>query len=435
MQMKLKTLSTSCALVLALGGCASKANDQDTDMMNPGGAPMMPAGSTNTNMMPAASGSGGSASMEPAKKPDQMMATGSGGAAQMMGTAGTGNDMMVKPGDMTGMMAADPRGACTIDSGFPDDHACILPPDPAVGMQIHIGPKDYKNADEVNQYVFHPGQEASECWSFHTPNDKEVYYQQFELSGRAGTHHIINTMYNVEITDGGFTACMDGGTGTSSNIVDNLPGASKAYMVKLPVAPENEHIGRKIGPMTGAQADMHYFNFTDKDILREFWMNIYYVDKEKITETGNQIRGMGGLSWLALPIQPGTHETYAYTCPIDKDGRIIQLLGHYHSHGKRFTAWINRAGGERQKVFEMYDYLDPKTFDYDTITTNPMFSTSAAGAFSGVLDVKAGDSLDWECDINNDSDVALTYTNEVKTGEMCNIWGESVGPLLNCVVP
>ena len=48
------------------------------------------------------------------------------------------------------------------------------------------------------------------------------------------------------------------------------------------------------------------------------------------------------------------------------------------------------------------------------------------------LDLKAGDSLDWECEINNDSDQPLAYTNEVQTGEMCNIWGSSVGPTISC---
>jgi hypothetical protein len=30
----------------------------------------------------------------------------------------------------------------------------------------------------------------------------------------------------------------------------------------------------------------------------------------------------------------------------------------------------------------------------------------------------------------------LTYTNEVKTGEMCNFWGASVGvPKIDCTIP
>jgi hypothetical protein len=49
-----------------------------------------------------------------------------------------------------------------------------------------------------------------------------------------------------------------------------------------------------------------------------------------------------------------------------------------------------RKNGEIQKVFDMYDY----------------------------------------------SDVGLTYTNQLNTGEMCNVWGSSLGiKALNCLVP
>jgi hypothetical protein len=84
----------------------------------------------------------------------------------------------------------------------------------------------------------------------------------------------------------------------------------------------------------------------------------------------------------------------------------------------------------------MFDYMDPAQFEYDTISKNPMFSTNAAGATSGLLDVKDGDVLMWDCKVINDSNVTLTYTNEVKTGEMCNLWGSSLGiKAINCVLP
>ena len=51
----------------------------------------------------------------------------------------------------------------------------------------------------------------------------------------------------------------------------------------------------------------------------------------------------------------------------------------------------------------------------------------AAGAYTGILEVSEGDVLSWECHIINDSNAPLAYTNEVKTGEMCNLWGYSVG--------
>jgi hypothetical protein len=349
----------------------------------------------------------------------------------MMMDPNTGMAMMPAGGDFV-----DGRGHCQIDSGFAGDETCLVAPDPSEGFQIHVGPKDYKDMAEINKFIFAPNKESSECWSFHTPNTEDAYWQSFEMSGRAGTHHIINTMFATDQADGTtFTACGDPGTGTNPDIIGNLPGASKAYMPRGKVAPENEHLGRKVPAHAFAQADMHYFNFTDKPLLREFWLNVYTVPKDQITGESNQIRAMGGLSWTFAPIAMGTDMVYKYeTMPLNADGRIIAFLGHYHSHGKRFTAYISHAGQDK-KVFEMFDYLDPKIFNYDSITTNPTFadeSAMQAGATSGILEVKAGDTIKWECHIINDDQAGgLRYTNEVKTGEMCNLWGESVGPLIN----
>ena len=123
-----------------------------------------------------------------------------------------------------------------------------------------------------------------------------------------------------------------------------------------------------------------------------------------------------------------TDKTYSYSCPIKGDGHILMLLGHYHAHGKHFTASITRkATGKTEKVFEMFDYQEPAQFEYNSIITNPTFTEGAAGAVSGRLAVSDGDKLNWDCHIVNDSDVALKYVNEVKTGEMCNLWGSSIG--------
>jgi len=321
----------------------------------------------------------------------------------------------------------DPRGKCDLKTQFASDEACILAPDPSEGFQIHIGPSNYDDAEEVAKFVMHPGEESSECWTFHTPNEEEVYYQTSVISGRAGTHHIINTMLAEDLEDGGFARCADGGSGQNSTVLGQLPGASKPFMARGQVAPENKHIGRKIAGRATAQADMHYYNFTDKDIIREMWMNIYTVDKAKITETSALVRGMGGFSWNQQPIAPGTDQVYSYECPIVGNGRILNLLGHYHAHGVRFGASLKRGDADPVKVFEMYDYRDPATFEYDSVTKNPAFSEMAAGAHTGILEVSEGDILSWECHIINDSDVGLRYVNEVKTGEMCNLWGSTIG--------
>jgi hypothetical protein len=433
--MRSKCLWASTLLAVALGGCGAST---DTDKGPPatvpmGGAPIM--GTAGTTGLPMVNPGAGGTGVAPMTTPPNMTTP-----TTPMGAAGTGamDPGPVVPGMMEpmGEPSLDGRGKCNIDSGFPDDNACLVPPAPGEGFQIHVGPTDYKDAAQIQTFTFAPDRETSECWSFHTPNTEDAYWQTFELSGRAGTHHIINTMFGTDKPDGTtFTVCGDPGTGTNPDIIGNLPGASKAYMPRTKIAPENAALGRKIPAKAFSQADMHYFNFTKEPLLREFWLNVYTVPKEKITGESKQIRGMGGLIWTALPIAMGTDMVFQYACPpLAEDGRIIALLGHYHSHGKRFAAFLNGT-----KVFEMFDYMDPKIFEYDSITKNPEIgpeSAKQAGASSGIMNVKAGDVLSWECHIiNDDQPGGLRYTNEVKTGEMCNLWGESVGPEINCVVP
>lgn len=316
----------------------------------------------------------------------------------------------------------DIRGHCDLHTDFADDHACIPAPDPEDGFQIHIGPSDYNDPEQIAKFVMHPGQESSECFTYQTSNDKKIFYQTSMLSGRAGTHHIINTMYNQALPTGSFSRCADQQTALGS-----LPGASKPYMARGKIAPEYAHVGNSIPAHVTAQADMHYFNYTDHDILREVWINIYYVDESEITEEARLISGFGGLGWTRNPIKPGTDNVYKYSCPVKGNGHILSLLGHYHAHGKRFTASIKRAAGGVEKVFEMYDYLEPAVFQYNSVNENPPFSDNSAGAVSGGLELFDGDALLWECHVINDSDVGLTYTNFVNTGEMCNVWGTTTG--------
>jgi hypothetical protein len=354
------------------------------------------------------------------------------------------------PGQPTAMAPAAPteldhtqdiRGNCGINTGYPDDHACLVAPKPNEGFQIHVGPKNYDDPAEVAKFVMKPGEESSECFTFRTANTEQVVYQTWMLSGRAGTHHIISSAYSGEIPEGVFGNCggIETADWTDPNApaqIGSLPGASKSYMPRGLVAPEYAHVGQTIEANTLAQSDMHYFNFTDKDILREYWVNVYFAPPGTVTEYAKQLVGFGGMGWNATPIEPGTDMVYKYECPFVGNGYLMNLLGHYHAHGKRFTGSIKRTSGQIDKVFEMYDYLDPATFDYNSVTQNPAFGMNTAGAVSGQIAISDGDILQWECHIINDGDVALAYTNEVKTGEMCNIWGFTVGTeQFQCAMP
>ena len=320
------------------------------------------------------------------------------------------------------------RGQCDIDTGFAGDDACLLPPDPSEGFQIHVGPDDYTNQDDLDEFLIPPGADFSECYMKKTGNEEDVFWWGFEVSGRPGTHHIINTLVSEDRPDGwGSCTLFTDRTGVR---IGGLGGASRAYIPLKSPAPENEGLGIPLAARTQGQFDMHYFNPTDVPVLREFWINVYYIDEKDVTQRPSSITGLGGVTWFFAPIRPGTHRTYTFSAPIENDGRITALWGHTHSHALMETAWIV-SGGERRKVFEQFDYLSPEIFSYDSVTENPDLTGEDAGAVSGILEVKAGDLLEWECEINNDSDVSLDYGNNVTTGEMCNIWGQTVdaGPI------
>jgi hypothetical protein len=357
------------------------------------------------------------------------------GQPSMPAPSNAASPMMPAPVDPTKLdHTQDIRGHCGLNTGFADDHACLIPPRPNEGFQIHVGPKNYDDPAEIAKFVMKPGEESSECFTFRTTNTEKIIYQSFTLSGRAGTHHIIASTYSGELPEDTWGNCggVESADITNPNVpmqTGNLPTATKSYMPRGKVAPEYAHVGRVIEAKTLVQSDMHYYNFTDKDILREYWMNVYYpAPDQKVTEYADTLVGFGGTGWREMtPIAPGTDMVYKYECPFTGDGHLLQVYGHYHAHGKRFTSSIKRANGQIEKIFEMFDYADPAIFDYNSVTVNPTFSDNAAGAVSGPIAITTGDILQWECHIINDSDVGLTFTNEVKTGEMCNIWGATVG--------
>jgi hypothetical protein len=437
--------SCSFTLLLLAGlGCSSDGDKPTSQAAAGSAAPAAPTGSTATppaetpsTSNPTASQPGSSGT--PASMPSSGSSNPNTGSGSMPNTPPSAAQPNTDPN--AGMTANQPapaadfpdlRGKCGINSGFPGDETCLSAPSAEEGLQLHVGPKDYADTADVAKYTLQPGEESSECWTFHTQNTDKVWYQTSVLSGRAGTHHIINTMYDeATFPDAPFARC-----GDSTKAIGSIPGASKAYMPRQHVAPEYAHVGRSIPAKAAIQSDMHYFNFTEKPLIREYWLNLYFAKAEDITEEAQQIRGMGGFSWNQTPIAPGTDMVYKYSCPVKGEGYILNLLGHYHAHGKRFTASIQRAAGGTEKVFEMFNYLDPATFEYNTVVTNPKFAENASGAVSGQLAVHNGDTVLWECHVVNDSDVGLKYINEVKAGEMCNLWGASLGiEKLSCLIP
>jgi hypothetical protein len=146
-----------------------------------------------------------------------------------------------------------------------------------------------------------------------------------------------------------------------------------------------------------------------------------------VTEPIGTFAGMGNPADMSVPA--GAHVQRHYACASAGATRIISLYGHYHAHGIHFSAWVERAAGERVTVYDSFGWEDIPVYQYDTITTNPQARVADRldGALSGMLSLAAGDALHFQCDIDNDSDRALRFADEAITGEMCILFGSYTG--------
>src|SRR5262245_46262228 len=75
-------------------------------------------------------------------------------------------------------------------SGYPGDELALVPPDASEGFQVHYGPKDY-TGQAMADYLLGPGQEDENCYMSTTPNDQEVFVNEYTGRMRPGSHHLI----------------------------------------------------------------------------------------------------------------------------------------------------------------------------------------------------------------------------------------------------
>lgn len=301
---------------------------------------------------------------------------------------------------------------CGLNTGYPGDEQCILPPPPDQGFQIHIGPSDYANIDP--QFIMAPHQESTRDFPSVSSNTTDIffYYRQYRM--RPGAHHAI-------LSRAGATVGGGRRIGTA-----NLPGDSPPGGV---IAPENQGVGIPLGPATPVNVSFHAINVTNEPILQEIWVNFWYRNPAEVTEQVNQLFETGD---VAFAIQPGEEVVLGpYGCDIPADGRVLWFYGHRHANNLRFSTWRER-GGVQELFYEGLHWEEPLWLEYASNVQNPVPNREMGieGGWSGVLDLRPGDRLVWECHVRNQQSTVLRFTNETYLGEMCIMDAEVVGT--NC---
>ena len=401
-------LSLMCSLGLGCGG-----DDAQPGQMSAGSggvavvqmAPVMPA--TGTGGAPAMiTDTQGSAGMV---APSTM---GTGGAAPMMGAGGSGGAMAPQ-----GMPLA--MNECDLHTKYAGDEYCIKPPPADKGFQLHIGPSNYDNPEP--EYILAPNQEATNNFAGVSGNDKPVhfYYRQFRM--RDGAHHNI-----VTASDGGGFG-MGRRIGTTNHLAEDSP-------VGGIIAPENKGVGIPLAAKVNINVSLHSINTTEQTQLREVWINFWYRDEAEVTDEVNEMFEAGD---VGFQIQPGQDTILGpFTCDVTGTGRMLWMYGHRHANNVRFSTWRVR-GGQSDIIYEAKDWEEPLVLEYSSTVTNatPDLDKNIEGGWNGILDLKPGDQIKWECHVINQTDGTLMFTNNTYTGEMCIVDAELVGASCAAALP
>lgn len=320
----------------------------------------------------------------------------------------------------------DVQDECGLDTGYDGDVMCLKPPAPEDGFQMHIGPTEYTK-EGMAEYVLPPGEEGIQCAYIQTPNDKLVTYYERLVHMRPVSHHLIVRTVPADLVPAGY----DGGLDRCANqsALGGSFGGSQSVRAQYPTngiyPPEYADVGRALPSRQWVHLELHYLNTTDSNLLREIWMNVYYKSSENVSDWINDVYTLGS---VFLTTKAGAHVVNANTLTLTDDVRIVNFFGHSHAHTTRFSIW-REHDGERDLQYEDFDWFDPTTFAYNSVVQNPESDRERGipGAASGILAFQKGDKLYWECEVVNDSDVDLSFSDQAITGEMCNVFGEMIG--------
>lgn len=325
-------------------------------------------------------------------------------------------------------LTGDIEDECGLDTGYDGDIMCLKAPAPEDGMQIHLGPSEY-TPEGMKEYLLAPGVEGTACMYTTTPNETRKMYYESIVHMRPVSHHLTPMLIpNDDVPpgyDGGWATCGDGFT---SGVIGGLPGAQNVRTV-IPTngvyAPEYTEVGWSLLAKQAVRIEVHFINTTDHDLLRESWTNIYYKPQQEVKRLISGIQAMGS---VGLITPAGAHVVNQNSVTITGDMKVMNMFGHYHANATRFSIWRVRDG-QRELLYEDFNWFDPTTFAFDSVTVNPVPDASIfrSGARSGILEFQNNDVMYWECEVENNTDVDLRYRNEAITGQMCNVFGQGLG--------
>jgi hypothetical protein len=203
----------------------------------------------------------------------------------------------------------------------------------------------------------------------------------------------------------------------------------------LRIPEEDVGLGSEVAARQGILFDLHHFNTYTGPILREVWINVWWVDGpvQRVVEDRPLV--------TAVDVPPNTIKDLAGSFSPDEPTRVLSLFGHRHAWTTRFNAWVRRSSGSDEPVYDSFDWVDVPTYAYDSLSKNPVANpdTRQDGAVSGILTLQPGDELRFNCHVEATAERAaalgvpvpsqgLKFGNKAFAAEMCILYAQISAP-------
>ena len=329
---------------------------------------------------------------------------------------------------------------------FPGDEVCILPPAPDKGVQYGVHPQGKRWFEQVSkgdmsgydnltsEWTMEPGEEEQVNYQTSADNMSQANYYRSYARMRPGSHHMI-----VSSEMGGTAEkWAPGGPGLGAL---QLPGAQRPdenTPKSLDKPAEDKGLYNRLPAKAPVVFNMHHFNAQSKTILKEAWTNLWWESDATI-----ELKPIFGLELsqaTSLAVQPGQTVDLHYSWKLTQPFRWVTAFGHRHAWTTNFSAWLENPDGTLDIVYQSLNWLDEPTYRYDSVAMNPVpdASKQSDGGASGVLMVKAGQKLHFNCHIAyTDARAAkegaprpmengtLHFANEAFSAEMCILFGST----------
>lgn len=319
-----------------------------------------------------------------------------------------------------------PIDECGLDTIYDGDEYCILPPDPSEGIQIHSGPTDYDDVNAVEPYLLYPGEEN--VTDFAAPiSESGFYYLKQKNRMRPSSHHMLIFAHNDPAMQPGL---VPGGCGFTG-VVSFIPGSqtpSRDFPGKM--ATEDEGLAARLNESNMACFQMHYINTGgDGPVLREGWVNLYKEPDSNVKQTLHPIFMVADFLASHPPGQT-SFQNEKLALNMTEATRVYGVSAHMHAHAAMYKVWRQAAGqpAPGELIYQTNDWHDPLEAGFNSVIDNPTLdgNTRANGAIDGQFFVNPGDTINWQCEVNNTTNFTLGFGNKAEDAEMCMLVGNYI---------